>query len=160
MIYNNLKLLFLDFDGVMCFSNWINDTSLRNEFGVGVLDGKCVSALCQVLDAVPDLNVVISSGWRRVLPFDLMRQFLAKYVRADMYQRVLGYTSFAEGGETPQSRQEQIIAFCINYTPAKAIVVDDFYLNFPASIAYVHSCPPIGGLADFLTYNNIINYFK
>jgi hypothetical protein len=68
-IVDEPRLLFLDVDGVLNNEVWKNPVDYFSEgdgadFFIGSFDPKCVGLLKNVLDAVPDTKIVISSTWR------------------------------------------------------------------------------------------------
>lgn len=91
-------ILALDFDGVLHpVMTTMEPKFCRLELLEGWLRGR------------PDVDVVISSSWREVHPFDILRSFFAD----DLQARVLGVTPLAHsprGPASPRSDAERAVA--------------------------------------------------
>ena len=71
-----MKTLFLDFDGVL------NSDKSWNKYRPETwkhIDPDAMANLREILEAVPDLKIVISSTWRRMMTIDEFRKFLSKW---------------------------------------------------------------------------------
>lgn len=147
------KILFLDYDGVL------NDhRTLAN--GYSQMKEKCVKELCRILDACPDVNIIVSSAWRYMMLGDtpainergmeyLMCLFGASYYSIN--NRIIGKTISDEemciklgimesGAELDYSwlkdngcllRREQIL---LAAQDAQFVVLDDLNLEMPELI--------------------------
>jgi hypothetical protein len=145
-----MNFLVLDFDGVM------NDhTRLAN--GYCQLKESCVLELCRILDACPEVKVVISSAWRYMMIEDgigvkgfeyLLCLFGAPYdsVNGRIYHKtptdewMCEFLGLSEKGATLDHewlkengcllRREQI-EFFLDIQGAKYVVLDDLDLEMP-----------------------------
>lgn len=59
-----MKVLFLDIDGVLNSSSWINSNKGRKHGEFNKINPWCVENLNKIIDAIPDLKIVLSSSWR------------------------------------------------------------------------------------------------
>jgi HAD domain in Swiss Army Knife RNA repair proteins len=105
--YNNLmKVIFLDFDGVLnSATSFLYESNRRNknkEQGVKgavneTLSFQQCAALQVVLDHYPELKIVISSTWRELFSLDWLKEKLASY-HIDS-SRVIDRTPSSRGGD-------------------------------------------------------------
>lgn len=74
-----MKVLFLDFDGVLNSIQYAVLMRRRGDDGYGeAFDPLAVSNLLEVLDRVPDLKIVVSSAWRLGDTVEGLRDLLSK----------------------------------------------------------------------------------
>ncbi len=114
-------------------------------------DPVCLREFENVLRCYPHVNVVISSSWREVFPFEAVRYLFSpdiagrvvgftpfldceivldfKYLR---HQEVLGYLRQNEASDAPWVAIDDIAE---HYPPDSPIVVTDAYIGFDRSAA-------------------------
>lgn len=95
-----MKILFLDIDGVLnsvssfIYNNRLNLLGLNKDFSHESLCPIACSNLQYVLEECPDVNLVISSTWRKFNTFEELKEKLDKcHVCAD---RIVGITPVDE----------------------------------------------------------------
>lgn len=121
-----MKIIFLDIDGVL---NWVETKDFIDGF-VG-LDPANIASFNRIVDAHPDVKIVISSTWRRCTPFQTaykdfegLKKLLAdRGVRGEIIDHTPIYFSH-------RSRGHEIRAWLdrhreINQEPFEYVVLDD-----------------------------------
>ena len=71
-----MNILFLDFDGVLNSSIGFERDKPRTAF---YFAPECVENLKTVLDALPELKIVVSSAWRECASMSKLRRIFRKY---------------------------------------------------------------------------------
>jgi len=141
--------IFLDIDGVLVpekkFDIPVSKEDLLR------FDPTCLQVFEDVLERFPKFLVVISSSWREVFSFELVRPLFSPKVA----ERVVGFTPFLDPNITHQSqnrRHQEVLEFLRqnnavddfwvaiddipeHYSPNANIVVTDAYNGFDASAA-------------------------
>jgi hypothetical protein len=137
------SVIFLDMDGVL------NDHTPMDNRYCGVKK-ECVANFNQILDAVPDAKIVISSAWRYMIlrgdvtvkGFEML--LLTHGVKC--FQRVIGHT-IADGPiedephhhdepakwreNTMRERGHQIMSWAIEHGVQKFVALDDLHIGIP-----------------------------
>jgi hypothetical protein len=118
-----MKLLYLDIDGVL------NDHSKYDNNYCGIKK-ECVDQLNRILEAVPDLQIVISSAWRYMIP-DAMSlkgfEYLLLTHGLNCYGRLYSYTC---RDEILGTRERQIKLHLMDEHKIESFaVLDDLPLN-------------------------------
>jgi hypothetical protein len=119
-----MKVIFIDIDGVL------NDhTRLSN--GYCGIKSECVENMNLILDTVLDLNIVISSAWRYMIPKSMTLtgfEYLLLVCGINCRGRISGHTRHDNDEE--DTRGSQISDYLNEHTDIeKYIVVDDMDLN-------------------------------
>ena len=87
-----MKILFLDFDGVL-----VPGPLFRQKPRAYAFDPVCVGRLNKILDKLPDMQVVISSTWRKGVPLNQMViHLLNSGLDLNHARRVIGVTPCLE----------------------------------------------------------------
>lgn len=123
-----MKVIFLDFDGVLnsatSFLYENNRRKKHKEQGVSgpvneTLSYHCCAALQHVLDAYPEVKIVLSTTWRELFSLDWLREKLASY-HVDS-SRVIDRTPSSISGD----RGEEIGRWLYSHPEVKQYVVID-----------------------------------
>lgn len=138
-----MKVLFLDHFGVMCLalphhrSNTpTTDIPLFSDFKslepkLEDFDPRAVQILNEILDLEPDLEVVISSDWKRFCTLDQMQLF---YQQQGIKKIPIAYTpsSNTNTKKIQERRANEIKAFLQNHSHLvikKWVAIDDLFLS-------------------------------
>ena len=84
-----MKVLFLDFDGVL--NNSKHQSSIKygsSAVKIDIFDADCINQLKRILDAT-QCKVVISSSWRRFFDYDNLVDLFLRY---DIHDTIIGTT--------------------------------------------------------------------
>lgn len=112
-----MKLIFLDFDGVL------NHVGSPKAGGLLQLDPECVEILNRILSHQLDAQVVISSSWRVGKSLQELRDLLlAAGLRTGHGNRIIDVTP-----QTPHCRGNEILTWLTNWgdTPEAVLILDD-----------------------------------
>jgi len=143
-----MKLLFLDFDGVLNIIKGENPTYLK-EFH---FEPKLVDNLNKLLDSIPDLKIVVSSSWREDLEDAIEQLKLSGFKYED---RIIGVTS--DLGH----RGKEISNSLDHLEYSKYLVIDDNINEIKELIPYdrILRIDPSHGF-DSLYLDFALNYFN
>src|ERR1700683_2541016 len=114
-IFNGMKILFLDFDGVIAPLSFHHSSS-------GFSASACANVQ-SILTKDPNVRLVVSSAWRR-WGLEKIREILKE--NGIDSTKVIGLTE-AEGGFTPENRAKQIKTWLKGHEEIKQFVVLDDY---------------------------------
>lgn len=127
------KILYLDYDGVLHPEGVYRDRHrgifLGNEF-VGHRLFENANFLCEKLYAYPDVHIVLSTTWVRVLGFSRAKAYLPESLAA----RVVGATYHSHMPRdifVEQSRPMQVVADVRRRRPSAWLAVDDVDEGWP-----------------------------
>lgn len=151
--HDPLRVLYLDFDGVAhpdC-AYW------HHKRGV-YLDGEGslfmhAPVLIEALDPYPDVKLVLSTTWVRMLSFSRARRFLPQSLR----ERVIGATWHSQFKQDPHikcwwemaSRFDTVMADVLRRRPSAWAAIDDDVAGWPDRFASnLIACPSATGLGD------------
>lgn len=150
-----MKIIFLDVDGVL------NDHSKQSNGYCGIKK-ECVENLNLILNAIPDINIVISSAWRYMIPNSMTLQgfeYMLLVSGINCAGRLFGYTrrdSITENDD----RGDQIKDFLKeNPTIEKYLIIDDMTFNYE-SLNLIHYTTHSKRGLTFEDADNIIHYLK
>ena len=129
------KILFLDHDGVLCLeSNWGSNKTNKNDFDD--FDQECVSILNNILDAVPNTEIVVSSDWRLCEEDLLTMQYHYKIMGVKKFP--IAYTPNLSTEKLVRHnlakiRAEEILQYCLKHQDQIEtwVAIDDLDLNLP-----------------------------
>lgn len=128
------KILFLDFDGVL-HADLENDFSRLPDFE------RC-------LQAMPELEIVISSSWRELHPLETLKTIFRPEVRS----RIIAATPVLEGGYEMGGRQREIEAFLrsarLDASNAAWVALDDIPLFFDPGCSFLILVDPTKGFGE------------
>jgi len=89
-----MKLIFLDFDGVLNSLRWVRSQSPLHDYVVGGLDSDAVARVKKIMDT-SGAKIVVSSSWRLFHPLSQLQDLLEEY---DIDRNdVVGVTPFISG---------------------------------------------------------------
>ena len=154
-----MKIIFLDFDGVLNTSAWQRHCVARGlpaEDGFGpVFDPEAVANLSQIITAVPDVGIVITSNWKwegerkmrrlwrkRKLPGKLLGvtpDYIPNFDDKDYDEILQGRLPIGRGAEI-RNWQEQNKA-----TDCPYVIIDDISDFYPEQCPhYIETDPHVG----------------
>lgn len=124
-----MKLVFLDFDGVLHPAGGAPGACLPFEW---------LPMLAELLESVPEVSLAIHSTWREVHPQDYLQEFLGS-----LGARVVGPVPFGP-------KEEAIRAFLTaNHEVEDYLILDDSPCEFSADLrARLIACHPNRGVSD------------
>lgn len=131
-------ILFLDFDGVLHAELGDQDTVLCR-----------VDLIWQILRTFPNVNVVFSTSWREVYPFDELLNFVTYGGGEDLAHRFIGSTPILDDEGIYGRRDIEIERWVAanNYT-GPWIALDDMETLFNGGNNNLHLVNPDTGLTD------------
>lgn len=142
-------ILFLDHQGVM----YLNDIHPDKELSGG-FDKRCVSVLNDILDMIPQMEIVVSSDWTRWIGFDRIKEY---YTEQGVKKQPIGFTKFIrqhpiEGAA--KQRAEEIQGWIDTHRDEinQWIVFDDLDLSPHISTNFIPIDPRDGVTHDVLKY--------
>jgi hypothetical protein len=141
--------IFLDIDGVLVPENKFHGSAIKEDFLK--FDPVCQKEFEDVLRLYPEVSIVISSSWREVFPFEVVRPLFSP----DIASRVVGFTPFLDSQLIHQFeylRHQEVLQYlrqnnasdtpwvaiddiAEHYPPDVCIVVTDAYTGFDSSAA-------------------------
>lgn len=158
-----MKIIFLDFDGVLNTEAWQRHCMTRalpTEDGFGpVFDPEAVANLAAIIDAVPDVGVVITSSWK----WEGVEKMKRLWQKRGLPGTLLGITpdyvpDFDERtfervlqGELPVCRGAEIVAWQEqnNAQDCPYVIFDDLPDFYPEQQPhYIETDPHIGITAE------------
>ena len=117
-----MSLLFLDFDGVTHpVFPLPNRTDVENQYF------SCMPRIEAVLRDFPEWQIVISSSWREIHPFDAIQDFFSEDIRP----RVIGVTPLTSIVVPTYQRYLEIMQFLAKNPASHWIALDDVASIFP-----------------------------
>lgn len=118
-----MRVIFLDIDGVL-------NGHQKHPNGLCGIEKENVTALNKLLDALPDLKIVISSAWRYMIPEAMTLrgfEYLLLVCGANAKERVIGTTVRDEVAST---RGAQIKEYLRTNKIKKYLIIDDMGFDF------------------------------
>lgn len=147
-----MKVLFLDLDGVL------NDHKPQSNGFCGFTP-ECVDNLNIILNELPDLQIVISSSWRYMIPSSMTLQgfeYMLLVSGISCKGRVVGSTI---RDESIPERADQIKHWLDNNNVEKHLALDDLNWDFPSrKIVSLQTNSHVGLTKE--EAKSIIEYFK
>jgi hypothetical protein len=158
--------IFLDIDGVLVpDKNKFHGSAIKEDFFK--FDPVCQKEFEDVLRLYPEVSVAISSSWREVFPFEVVRPLFSP----DISSRVVGFTPFLDNQLIHQFeylRHQEVLEYlrqnkasdtawvaiddvAEHYPPDVCIVVTDAYTGFDSSAAMLLEQLLTLGLKEFET---------
>ena len=131
-----VMFIFLDIDGVLVPEKKF-DTSVRKE-DLLKFDPTCLKEFENVLRHYPQVLVVISSSWREVFPFEVVRPLFSP----DIAQRVVGFTPFLDSTLIHQFkyiRHQEVLKYLRQNNAADIpwVAIDDIPEHYPSDVQIV-----------------------
>jgi hypothetical protein len=128
--------IFLDIDGVLVPEKKF-DTSVAKE-DLLKFDPTCLKEFENVLRNYPQVSVVISSAWREVFPFEIVRPLFSP----DIAQRVIGFTPFLDSTLIHQFkyiRHQEVLKYLQqnNASDVSWVAIDDIPEHYPSDVQIV-----------------------
>ncbi len=140
-----MRVLFLDIDGVLNSRKFI--MAVRNgqisDRGAQI-DPERVYKLKRVLDAVPDLKIVISSSWRIGRTLEELKQLLPAFM-----DEIIGKTPSSPDDPEEEGRGYEILDW-LKYHPevTSYVVLDDEQFDMGPVMDCLVKTPTMGGIRD------------
>ena len=115
-----MRLLFLDIDGVLNSQTWGG----QHERWFEILDPEAVAQLRRVVDALPDLRIVVSSAWRIGRSLTDLRAHLVKCgMDPAIESRIIDRTPSLPGQRIRGDEIRTWLGYCTGYQ--SFAIVDD-----------------------------------
>ncbi len=142
-----MKVIFLDFDGVLNGIRYINLMTRENKFGI-LLDPERLELLKQIVDET-DAKIVLSTSWRE--HWNRNPQFCDEI--GDEINQTFGEYGLEIYSKTPDitaQREYQIESWLKEHTEAESfIVLDDMAMDLPfLNHRFIRTSGFLGGLTE------------
>ena len=129
--------IFLDIDGVLVPESKFESSSITKE-DLLKFDPVCLKEFEDVLRSYPEVLVVISSSWREVFPFEVVRPLFSP----DIVPRVIGFTPFLDSQLIHQYqylRHQEVLEYLRqnNASGTPWVAIDDIAEHYPPDVCIV-----------------------
>ncbi len=128
--------IFLDIDGVLVPENKFHSSTIQEDFLK--FDPVCQKEFEDVLRLYPKVSVVISSSWRELFPFEVVRPLFSP----DIASRVVGFTPFLDSQLIHQFqylRHQEVLEYLRqnNASDTPWVAIDDIPEHYPPDVCIV-----------------------
>lgn len=129
-------LVFLDIDGVLVPEKKFHGFVTKED--ILKFDPVCQKELEDVLRLYPEVLVIISSSWREVFPFEVVRSLFSP----EIVPRVIGFTPFLDTQlihEYPYLRHQEVLEYLRqnNASNTAWVAIDDIPEHYPPDVCIV-----------------------
>lgn len=129
--------IFLDIDGVLVLESKFYGSAITKE-DLLKFDPGCLKEFENVLRLYPEVLVVISSSWREVFPFEVVRPLFSP----DIVPRVIGFTPFLDSQLIHQYqylRHQEVLEYLRqnNASGTPWVAIDDIAEHYPPDVCIV-----------------------
>lgn len=129
-------VLFLDFDGVLNTGRYqnmlrLNNQKVADEFGLCLFDPDAVANLQAILDAVPEVLLVITSSWKDAYGTEMVRRMWKERSLPgrihSMTRMSMDFFPDLESGEMPPIKGPEVKQWLDEHSmqSAKYVILDD-----------------------------------
>ena len=129
--------IFLDIDGVLVPESKFYGSVITTE-DLLKFDPGCLKEIEDVLRLYPEVLVIISSSWREVFPFEVVRSLFSP----DIVPRVIGFTPFLDSQLIHQYqylRHQEVLEYLRqnNASHIPWVAIDDIAEHYPPDVCIV-----------------------
>lgn len=150
---NSLRVIFLDFDGVLNGDYWDSRPCPAPrgsvEWLLRQLDPSRIALLNDLVErvtgALPMPCIVLSTSWRTHLPLYQLREMLEN---VGLRAPVIGATPYVKLGAIHAPRDREIASWVDSTRPSAFVVLDDWEMTVPEVKRWSIQCDPACGLIE------------
>jgi len=130
--------IFLDIDGVLVAERKFDRSVNQEKPELLKFSPDCLQEFENVLHRYPNALVVISSSWREVFPFEIVRSLFSPSIA----KQVVGFTPFLQGLKVHQFhyvRHQEVLEYLRQNNALKDpwVAIDDIPEHYPPDVSVV-----------------------